>query len=354
MKYQYYTGYDYLKEWIELVLVHNCKVVIKDVGLEKAIEMMHEEAEELFALYFKILEKFDIVKKMINDNAGLNQEFIDKMMQEYAEASVHFEKKCALADTERRLDEIKEKIEGQIKLVSQSKMFESIYRMVMAKYYENIQNYQIINDTTKVYNLTKTLEIIIQIFALAKTGKINLDALMLLDNLTFVDELTDANILSSIYYNLTLVNESNIYLKKNRGINAAIWYVLVQKEGSLYLRYYDAYFRNCVKEYGITEKKLTEEYIPLDQFIKEMKPVGEIRILLGTSSKILCSNGMYAIELDDNNSLNIDYEFDTSKKVENFTIPIEYQDKEFVKLKIIEMVQDILNQGVKKTKKKML
>lgn len=349
LKYQNYKGYEYLKSWIEIAVVHNFRVNVEKMGLEEAISMMHEEAEGLFELYFKILDKFNRIDEMLEKNDGnLSQEFLNKMKQERDKIKMSFQKKSALSDIENQLDQLKEKIEQQIKLKSQAKIVNPFFAKIMAKYYESIQKYQIINNTDKIYSLTKILEMVIQIFNLAKTGKIEFDSLSVLEGLTFDDELIDAGILSNFYYNLNVVNADNIYIKKGVGPSFSIWYVLVKKEGTLFLRYYDKI--SGVDDVAITEKELLEEYMPLDQFIKDIKLVGEKRKLLGRTIKILYSNGKYVIELNDADKLDIGYDSDFLKLTGYFELPIEYQDKEYVKQKLIEMIQDELNQGMNKSR----
>ena len=352
IKYQYYTGYDYLKDWINGPLVKNCKARVKKGGLEEAIKAMHKEAEELFSLYFRINDKFKNVWQLFDDNSYLNQEFLSVMNGKYKEAEVAFKKKNALADVEAKLDEIKEKIERQIRIESQSKMSSPLFKRVMAKYFASMQNYQITNDTTKIYNITKTLEMVIQIFALAKTGKINIDSLMLLDNLTFVDGRVDAVIISSVNSNLSFVNDSNVYLKKNKGSGFTLescWGVLEESDDSLYMHYFKRVGGISFKR-SVTLKELAEEYISLDQFINEMKLMGKIVKFVDLEEKVLYSNGMFNIVLD-GNELCITYVEDIYKPFGDFEIPLEYQDREYVKLKIVESIQNCLDIDVVRTRK---
>ena len=349
LKYQNYKGYDYLKNWIEIAVVHNFKVNVEKMRLEEAISMMHEEAEKLFELYFKILEKFNRIDEVLEkNNENLSQEFLNKMKQERDKIKMSFQKKSALSDVENQLDELKKKINQPINIESQAKVVNPFFTKIMAKYYESIQKYQIINDSTKIYSLTRTLEMVIQIFNLAKMGKIEFDSLSVLDGLTFDGELLDANIISSVYNNLTVVNESNIYIKKDINMPSSIWYVLVQKEGALFLRSYEKFFG--LSECTITEKELVEKYMPLDQFIKDIKPVGEKREFFGITTKILYSNGMYTVGLNDADKLVIGCESDALKFAGYFELPIEYQDKEYVKMRLIEMIYDELNQRMNKSR----
>ena len=87
---------------------------------------------------------------------------------------------------------------------------------------------------------------------------------------------------------------------------------------------------------------------------------GELDLLDGVSAidedgTDLTSNINAKIVLD-GNELCITYvgDIDIYKTFGDFEIPLEYQDREYVKLKIIESIQEILNPGVKKVKKKKL
>ena len=90
--------------------------------------------------------------------------------------------------------------------------------------------------------------------------------------------------------------------------------------------------------------------MPLDQFIKDIKLVGEKREFLNRETKIFYSNGMYTVELNDADKLDIGCESDALKFAGYFELPIEYQDKEYVKMRLIEMIYDELNQRMNKSR----
>lgn len=206
--------------------------------------------------------------------------------------------------------------------------------------------YQIGNDATKIYSLNNLMGFIIKVFELAKSGVISIDSLKLLEGLTFEDELLDANIMASVYHNLTIVNTSNIYLSKNK--SDSDWYVLIEREGKLFLRYKSW---SSIKEFSITEQELALQYISLEQFIEEMQPVGEVRnwnkIL---TRQVLYANKDYMICLKDDNLIIESYRMKDFKLSRMFPIPKEYQDKEYVKMGIIETIQDELDQDMNRSR----
>lgn len=344
-KYQNYKGYDYLKELIGIVAIFNFKIYVEKNGLEKAIDMVHQEIEGLFDLYFRIVGKFTMIEERLESNdSNLKQEFLEQMKQEHDKILAFFQKKRALDDVENQLDELKRKIDRQIQLENQAKIFNPLFAKIMAKYYESIQKYQIINDTNKIYSLTKTLEMVIQIFNLVITRKIEFDSFLLLEHLTFDDELIDANIISSVCNSLTVANERNIYLKKNSYLlGISIWSVLEEKDGILYLKYYDSILGT--QERVVTKEEVKEDYILLDAFLKEMKLVGKGNGVLN----ILYSNDLFDVVLYDG-ELDITT-FTPLEFLGHFDIPIEYQNKEYVKIKLLEMINKKLNQGISKSRK---
>ena len=338
-KYRNYKGYDYLKDWIEITVVHNFKVYIKKEGLEKAILMMQEDVEELFELYFKILGDFNKIKEMLADNTNhLSQEFLDSIKQKYDEVLVSFQKKSALAGTSHKLYEIKEKIEQQIQLENQIKKYDVIYQKVMSRYWEQMINYQTIYDIAKRKRLMMIIEKVLCIFELAKDGKIDYNSLMaILAQLTFEDEVVDANILSSIDYDFS-VDENNIYFRKY-GVIEVFWYILIKKGENFFLRYYNPDMGYTEDQIIKNKQSLEEEYISFAELIKEMKSVGVTRKFLGVETTILYSNGVYNIILR-NGDLAIEYNHYNLEKTNINNIPIEYQNKEYVKMKLIEMIQN--------------
>lgn len=207
-------------------------------------------------------------------------------------------------------------------------------------------NIQIGNDATKIYSLNNLMGFITKVFELAKSGVISIDSLKLLEGLTFEDELLDANIMASVYHNLTIVNTSNIYLSKNK--SDSDWYVLIEREGKLFLRYKSW---SSIKEFSITEQELALQYISLEQFIEEMQPVGEVRnwnkIL---TRQVLYANKDYMICLKDDNLIIESYRMKDFKLSRMFPIPKEYQDKEYVKMGIIETIQDELDQDMNRSR----
>ena len=344
LKYQNYKGYDYIKDWIEIAVVHNFRVNAEKMRIEKAVDMMHQEAEDLFDLYFKILRKFKSIGEMLEDNTNqLNQDFLASIKQEYDKVLASFQKKNALSDTDQKLDEIKEKIERQIQLESQGKMYDAIYQRVLTKYLAQMQNYRTIYDTAKISRLMMLFEKVIFIFELAKSGKIDYNSLMLLNKLAFEDEVIDANIISSVYNNLNLVNGIDIYLRKNSYLTViSLWSVLEKKDGNLYLIYYDSFLGT--QKQVVTNEELKENYILLDDFLKEMKLVGKGNGFLN----VLYSNGLFDVVLIDD-KLDIT-NFTPLEFLDHFDIPIEYQNKEYVKMELLKMINKKLNQGINKSR----
>ena len=360
LKYQHYDEYQYLKYYIDHELEHDYKYQIKTSGLTKAIEIIRQKVEKRFAWCKRLADKFGTVKKMLDDNAAsLNKEFLVGIIEEIAAVLADFKNigDCyieeKLTKIEEKINKIQEKIKKQIKLENYfneyEREYEQLFKNIMAKYLESVRNYQIINDISQIYAITKTFEMANKLFALARAGKIESDSLMLLDSLTFTDEQKDAAILFSVTNNLALVNNNRIYLRKNGDVKKAIWYVLVQKEGSLYLLYCDSSSDKCVKELRVTEKEMAN-YISLDQFINEMKPVGEIIGFKWRKQNVLYSNGVYNVILN-GNELIIDYETEFFPSICEFEIPLEYQDREYVKMKIMEKIQEYLNRGETRTRK---
>ena len=185
---------------------------------------------------------------------------------------------------------------------------------------------------------------VIQIFNLVITRKIEFDSFLLLEHLTFDDELIDANIISSVCNSLTVANERNIYLKKNSYLlGISIWSVLEEKDGILYLKYYDSILGT--QERVVTKEEVKEDYILLDAFLKEMKLVGKGNGVLN----ILYSNDLFDVVLYDG-ELDI-ITFTPLEFLGHFVIPIEYQNKEYVKIKLLEMINKKLNQGISKSRK---
>lgn len=341
IKYENYKGYEYLKPLIEFACVNNCEVNAKKVGIEEAIKMMHQEIQELFALYFNLLTRLNVIQQEIEKN-----HLSAKIKEQYDKIVLSFNSGQALADTKKQLDSLEKEIEKEKQYLLIVPFINSFFEQIFRKYNEKILQYQIGNDATKIYSLNNLMGFIIKVFELAKSGVISIDSLKLLEGLTFEDELLDANIMASVYHNLTIVNTSNIYLSKNK--SDSDWYVLIEREGKLFLRYKSW---SSIKEFSITEQELALQCISLEQFIEEMQPVGEVRnwnkIL---TRQVLYANKDYMICLKDDNLIIESYRMKDFKLSRMFPIPKEYQDKEYVKMRIIETIQDELDQDMNRSR----
>lgn len=341
IKYENYKGYEYLKPLIEFACVNNCEVNVRKVGIEEAIKMMHQEIQELFALYFNLLTRLNVIQQEIEENclsAQIKEQY-DKIVQSFNDGQ-------ALADTKKQLDSLEKEIEKEKSYLLIVPFINSFFEQIFRKYNEKILQYQIGNDATKIYSLNNLMGFIIKVFELAKSGVISIDSLKLLEGLTFEDELLDANIMASVYHSLTIVNTSNIYLSKNK--SGIFWYVLIEREGKLFLEYKSW---SGIREFSITEQELALQYISLEQFIEEMQRVGEVRTGLGDDRLILYATKDYIVYLSSQNKpILTDDKIEEYQLKRRFSIPKEYQDKEYIKMTIIETIQDELDQAMNRSR----
>ena len=321
--------------------MNNCEVNVRKVGIEEAIKMMHQEIQELFALYFNLLTRLNVIQQEIEENCLSVQikEQYDKIVQSFNDGQ-------ALADTKKQIDSLEKEIEKEKSYLLIVPFINSFFEQIFRKYNEKILQYQIGNDATKIYSLNNLMGFIIKVFELAKSGVISIDSLKLLEGLTFEDEFLDANIMASVYHSLTIVNTSNIYLSKNK--SGIFWYVLIEREGKLFLEYKSW---SGIREFSITEQELALQYISLEQFIEEMQRVGEVRTGLGYDRLILYATKDYMVYLSSQNKPIL-----TDDKIEEYklksivSISKEYQDKEYIKMTIIETIQDELDQAMNRSR----
>lgn len=339
---------------ISEVCVHNARLKAENnryENMEEAIASLHEEINNLFSLVDEINAMFtSIASELLNIQDKSLQEEWERLKLDYDKG------KGSLSDTKNGLETLKTKIEEykkeQIRLVKikeEEPIVNGLYVEILNNYNKALVSLNPINDNDKIKEITEFFQIVLNLFVRYSSGLLELDRLLMLSEVTFVDLIKDRELVNNIISNKPVTSDKlRIYLKKEKFCNLILdntcFFVLREEDGKYYIKKL-LFFQGMEREINLDD--LNREYVSLDEVMKTAIYQGY---------KALYQD---AIDVDVLYEINVggDYRYFTLDRGmikivarETLSDPIanigyEYNDKEYVKNLIVEQVQKDLNKG---------
>lgn len=285
----YATCTNRLWNLISNICFHNAIIKAKESNFnntEEAISNMHKEIKDLFRLVDEINEMFNAIGKELEE---INDESLN---QKYDEIKHKYDRGDSLDDIKRYLTSLKEKIaEYKIEQARLAKMKEDepivngIYSKLLSNYSNVLMSLNPVIDNDRIKDITEFLQIVMNLFVRYSVGLIDLDRLLMLNEITFMDMIKDKELLDVIISGKNInVKRLKIYLKRkpfcNQLVDDQCFFVLREENGKYFMRkmsYIDS------KEQEISVKILEREYISLDEVMKTAIYQGYTSLYLNTT-----------------------------------------------------------------------
>jgi len=334
----YTTCTDNLWELIQVACVNNANLAAEKSryqNLDSVITSLHAEINGLFKLVDEINAKFSsLSQELQNIN---NKSF----MEEYNKIKESYDNGDALKNILGNLVELESKINFYKKIQENKPIVRGLYERVVANFNNALLAFNPINDKEKLDGINNIFQNILALFSKYSEGLIDLDNLLLLDKVTFLNMIDDEAIIKSVSNNSGKVSKSTkVYLKINNmnyPLDATSFFVLDEKNGQYVMR--------KITNYGsagteVSLKEIEEDYISLDKVLESAEFIGKKGYENGTSI-LYYINDNRAIYLDSNNLFAIcsdaDNIFLTARSVAN-----EYGNKEYIKELIVAQIDEVL------------
>lgn len=235
--------------------------------LDDAVEAMHKEIRGIFELVDKIKKLFNIIgQEEINDTA---------LIEEYVNLKHRYDRGDALSDIENGLKKLSQKIEEYKKEQKRKEQMKQDEPMVNALYVKVLSNYNNIlislnpvNDNDKIKEITEFFQIIMNLFIRYSIGLIDLDRLLMLNEISFIDMIKDKELLNSIIEGKA-ISRLKIYLKRKPFCNLIsddnCFFVLREENGKYFIR---KILVSSINEQEISINRVEREYISLLEVMK--------------------------------------------------------------------------------------
>lgn len=337
----YATCTDNLWELIQVACVNNANLAAeksKYQNLDSVITSLHAEINGLFKLIDEINAKFSSLSQELQD---VND---STLKEEYNEIKESYDRGASLSGVLDNLTELESKIDLYKKFQEGEPIVRGLYERVVANFNNALLTFNPVNDRENINKLFGIFGIIMDLFSKYREGLIDLDNLLLLDKVTFLDIVNDNGIINAVSINSGKVSKSTkVYLKinnMNSPLDATSFFALDDENGQYVMR--------KITNYGsagtdVTLKEIEEDYISLDKVLESAEFVGKKGYGNGTSI-LYFINGNRAIYLDSNNLFAICGDADNTLLTAR-SVASEYGDKEYIKELIVAQIDEVLQQG---------
>lgn len=218
--YKLRTGYDYLKELIEIEIDNILKRLKLNnyTNYEEELNKGKKEIDEIFDDYFKYLSQFNEIQKFLEDK-NLEDAKIAEIYFLFKSAWNSFNEHISLYDTGenlKKLTSLIEKYQEYQQYLKKIVELDIYVKVVIDKYNKFLSKLTYPNDLEKAKLATITLNKIFEIVEQVKNQTINIENISLLQKIKFESFDEDEKILNKIR---GLDDSKGIYILNNRGLN---------------------------------------------------------------------------------------------------------------------------------------
>lgn len=349
LKYTYFAGYEIIETQIKDV-IRNFTSKIKNQKFkytQQDIDDVNKEITELFNKFFSLKKKIETLEKTIKtiNNKEIQEQF--ELIKNNLYSGYSFD------DFDDKISELEEKIEEYIKeTILKNKFKENeqtineIYKKMIARYSEILQNYNITTPFDTIYELNDNLNEIIGLFQQGCSQYKDLDFFNLFNDITFNNTFNDKKIKHKIK-NMMKDKKSKVYIKANiEGIWDECSFFWYDEENMTMYR-----IRNVgtIDSEKITYQQLTDNYISLEDFLDEATFIGQYKMKRNTDVIGIIYEGFgYSLywEKDKFNITRDTSSLGTSKRNNEYLN--RFRDKQYVYEMIEEQLREILERHNKK------
>jgi len=252
--------------------VNNAKLKAEAGGYKRvddAVEAMHKEIRRLFELVDEVNKLFNIVDQEL---AEINDTALSK---EYENLKYRYDRGDALSDIENGIRKLVQKIEEYKKEQKRKEQMKQDEPIVNALYIEVLNNYNNslvglnpVNDNDRIEEITEIFQIIMNLFIRYSIGLIDLDRLLMLNEISFIDMIKDKELLNSIIDGKA-ISRLRIYLKRKPFCNLIsddnCFFVLREENGKYFMK---KILVSSISEQEISINRVEKEYISLIEVMK--------------------------------------------------------------------------------------
>ena len=354
-KYKTYAGYDEISDRIE-IYINDIFSKIKNNGfnyIQKDIDDMHVEIEEIFKTYYLLLKKISELENIVNTIENQEIKNYYKVIERnfyggipYSEFDEH------IKELEVMIDKYNKENQKKIVFKKNEQQINQIYQSLITRYSDETKKYNILIAEQSQFDIQlNLLKELLELFIKGCQEFKDIDYFNLFNEITFTDIENDNKIKEIIVKNSKQNNsrttKSKIYINigEKSGIDIESFYYLDEEKNKLYQVCYSSnypiYFEKNVQELG-------NSYISLEDFIDKSTFIGENKKNLDMDIYgIICEMDDYSLCIK-NNKFCIRYNpilFKTSvKKYIHFD---EFKDKKH----LIDLIEKQIEQTIKEKEK---
>lgn len=351
LKYTYFAGYEIIETQIKEIIENFANKIKKQRFKynQQDIDDMNQEITDLFNKFFTLKQKTEILEeivKQINDEE-IKEQF--ELIKNNLYSGYSF-------DTfDEKISELEELIQTYIKETKLKTTFKEneqaindIYKELIERYNQVAQSYNIINYPSAVEETNKQLNELLQLFITGCRQYKDLDFFNLFKEITFKSFYNDDKITRKIK-NMTKDKKSKVYIKINiEGIWDECSFFWFDEENMTMYR-----IRNVetIDSEKINLEELTEDYIPLEEFLDEATFIGKYKMKRNTDVIGIVYEGFgYSIYLEkDKFCITKDINIMGTSNRNN-----EYLNRFMDKKYVCDMIEEQLREILEKHKKKSI
>ncbi len=235
--------------------------------IEDVIEAMHKEIRGIFELVDEINKLFNIIgQEEINDTA---------LIEEYVNLKHRYDRGDALSDIENGLKKLSQKIEEykkeqkrKVQMKHDEPIVNTLYVKLLSNYNNILMSLNPVNDNDRIKEITEFFQIIMNLFIRYSIGLIDLDRLLMLNEICFIDMIKDKELLNYIVEGKA-ISRLKIYLKRKPFCNLIsddnCFFVLREENGKYFIR---KILVSSINEQEISINRVEREYISLLEVMK--------------------------------------------------------------------------------------
>lgn len=288
-KYKGYSDYEQLKELIK-ICKNNALIHIKQnnfQNIEDEIQKMHQSIiTEVFETYYSLKKKISDLEATIGtiNDEGIKKEY-NRIKNNFTSGESFRSTEEALENLEKMIQEYNQQLQKESVFEQNESTINEIYRSLIDRYSNALKQCNSVTEYDNIISLNKFLQKVLELFSKGCQAFAGLDYFKLFNSIGFSNLENDHTIVDNINIMVDSINklkktQTSIYIttKKDSCIYGTdSFYVLDEKEMELW-RIFPNISR--VSQLGrINYDELKEKYIPLKEFLKTSKFVGEYRVL---------------------------------------------------------------------------
>lgn len=174
-----------------------------------------------------------------------------------------------------------------------------IYQNVLGKFYDAMQKINIESAEDNINYIMSQLNAIIGLLKECQSGAISIDSIKLLNDVSFNDFLTDKHIIEAVSSNHTVINDSNIFIRKTSQ-HLEDWrsfFRIIEKDGHyIAIKYWEDNIlpsRDNITEEIISSLNELNSFVSLDKVLNDCEYIGYSAETMLGSVTILYSGQIY-------------------------------------------------------------